>query len=157
MKPSQIFWVRFCQIAYTILVLFSLWVVYTMFNDNKDIAVPVTVTGKYATGYHGKHSVGEDFYISCYNPTYGSMAINTGYETYNSLNLNDHTVFTLSKIKIDMYSTSDSNLTSKLLPIYMVLAIFVLAFLLFLIGDFIVTKLIPKFNNFLDKHLDKSN
>jgi len=153
MKPSEIFWTRFCNIVYAICVILSLQNVYTFCGDIKDIDVPVTITSKYATGYHNKNSVGEDFYLSCYNKTYGSMDIKVGHKLYSDTEVGGTTTFTLSKIKVDRYSTSNSDLTNDAMPIFLVFDLFVLCFLVFLICEFIFTKIIPKFNNYLDKSI----
>lgn len=149
-KPSEKFWNIILKITYIVSIIFSVIFTNELIDSNKDIKVPVTVTGKYAQGYHGKYSVGEKFYVNCNSKDYGSLTIKVNFKTYNNLNDGDKTCFTLSK----NYITKYDNLTvlSYICKVTFVLVITVIT--LFFIGDRIVY-LIGSFNKYIDKKFTK--
>lgn len=140
-KPSEILWGNIGIVALCIAMFFSIKTFVIAYDANQEFNVPVTVKRTYKSDDY------QDIYhIVCYSKDYGTLDINTTYDTYSSYKKGDDISFTLSKLDIEGYGGKET--TPKLMGFHVFISVIVS--LVFLVVFCIY---VEKFNKFYDERM----
>lgn len=147
MKPSEKLWFSVSLIAFGFLLLFAYNTIKLQIDADKEFSVPVKVTRLYINNDYSYPR----YMMICKNDDYGTLEINTTYDTYTSSKVGDDVSFSLSKSDIDRYGNTD--LVSNSLPFRMAGTVIILILTAIILVLFLV-EFIPIFNDWLDNKVE---